>query len=239
MDHKSEYNLWHKVTDSKNSSDYLKLSKWHNEAFLAFNDVSGKKVLEVGCGKGDFSLYLAEKGATIIGTDFSETAIEIATAKGKLYKSSATFLEMDAQMICFEDAFFDIIYSCECLEHIPDPTKALKEFQRVLKSGGIAIITTENYSNAMIFLWLKSWITKTPFNSGEKIQPIENFFVFWRVKKMMNNAGFVVKKITGWHYVFLILPRNINLILQHINNKLAKWLFKPFARHMTYLLQKK
>ena len=237
-DLKSAYNQWHKEVGAGESNSELQLCQWHKDAFAAFDKVQQQKVLEVGCGRGDFSLFLSGKGAVVHGTDFSDSAIEIAKAKVANNYSNIQFSVADAQQMPFGDAVFDVIYSCECLEHIPDPQKALNELFRVLKPGGTAVITTENYSNGMIILWLKSWITKQPFNSGSEIQPIENFFLFWKVKRMMRKSGFIVSKITGWHYVFMILPGNRNWIKEEIKNKTAKTILKPFARHMTFLLKK-
>ena len=237
-DLQNEYNQWHKDVATKESLEKTQLCTWHNEAFKTYNNVKGKSVLEIGCGRGDFSLFLGERGGKVHGTDFSNAAIEIAKEKAIIRNARVDFSVVDAQTIPFENESFDVIFSCECLEHIPDPQKALNEIYRILKSGGTAVITTENYSNAMIIPWIQSWVTKKAFNSGDEVQPIENFFLYWNVKKMMKKSGFRVKKITGWHYVFLILPRSLNVIVEKIENKFLRSAVKPFARHMTFLLQK-
>lgn len=234
----SAYNQWHKDISLNETNGKLHLCRWHLEAYHSFDSIQNKLVLEVGCGRGDFSIFLSNKGAFVQGTDFSASAIDIAKERGRTNQSMANFSVADAQQLNFSNESFDVIYSCECLEHIPNPQKALDEFFRVLKPNGTAVITTENYSNGMIIPWIKSWLTKHPFNSGDKVQPIENFFLYWRVKRMMQKSGFKVKQIKGWHYVFLILPRNKNWIINTINNKWAKNILKPFARHMTFVLQK-
>ena len=71
----------------------------------------------------------------------------------------------DAQALLFEDMYFDYIVSCECLEHVPRPPKMLANLYRCLKSKGGFILTTENYFNAVMLVWLKSWLTRQPFNS--------------------------------------------------------------------------
>jgi ubiquinone/menaquinone biosynthesis C-methylase UbiE len=237
-DLKLEYDKWHKDVAVNESSNTITLCEWHHDAVEAFSDIQGKDVLEIGCGRGDFSLYLKKFNAVIHGTDFSDSAISIAKAKAALTQVNISFTVADAQNLPFPDSSFDVLYSCECLEHIPDPQKALDEMFRVLRTNGMAVITTENYSNGMLALWIKSWLTKKPFNSGDEVQPIEHFFLFWKVLKMMRGSGFRVKEFKGWHYVFLILPRGKNWIINRIHNKTAKWLFKPFARHMTFLLEK-
>lgn len=232
------YNEWHKKESTHGTADLIHLSNWHKEALQLCGELYNKKVLEVGCGQGDFTFFLHDKGADITGSDFSGFAVEKAIERNKVRKSAADFVVADAHSLPFENNVFDLVFSCECLEHVHDPQKALNELYRVLKPGGKVILTTENYSNGMIIPWIKSWITGVPFNSGNEVQPNENFFVYWRVKRMMRRSGFTVKKITGWHYVFLILPRNKNLIVETIKNKKLKGVLKLFARHLSYLLVK-
>jgi ubiquinone biosynthesis O-methyltransferase len=235
---KELYNHWHDDVAKAEDKNSLHLCRWHYEAIKLCNDISGRKVLEAGCGRGDFSIYLSQKSAYVDGFDFSEAAIEIAKKKALFMNAIVNFFVANAQDLPIENDLYDIIFSCECLEHLPDPQKALNEFYRVLKPGGLLVLTTENYSNGMIIPWIKSWVTRKPFNSGDEVQPIENFFLYWEVKKMMEKSGFIVKKVTGWHYVFLILPRNKNLIKEDIQNKNLKSFLKPFARHMSFLLVK-
>jgi|SRR3989344_2999245 len=100
------------------------------------------KVLDVGCGVGQVSNFLAGRGYNVIGTDISQLLIEEAKKNGK-----ANFRVMDALNLEFEDKRFDCVISAETIEHIPDPEKMLSEIHRVLKNGGILVLRFPNRQN--------------------------------------------------------------------------------------------
>jgi ubiquinone biosynthesis O-methyltransferase len=231
-----DYNKWHEEVHGSESLDVLRLAQWHHSAMVIAPEVTNRKVLEVGCGAGDFSITLSQKGAQVWGVDFSARAIEIAQAKSRVHKSNAQFRVADAQNLPFEDGTYDVVFSCECLEHVPDPQKMITEIHRVLKPGGTFVLTTENYSNAMALLWLKCWLTGKPFNSGAGVQPIEHFFVFWKVRKMLAQAGFKLEEQTGNHHVFFILPKMHphTFVKEEFQSKMLSRLFRSIARHMAF-----
>jgi SAM-dependent methyltransferase len=150
------------------------------------------------------------------------------------------FQVADAQALPFGDKSFDLVISCECLEHVPSPSKALAEMFRVLKAGGRLILTTENYSNGMLVYWLMSWLQRTPFNSGAGVQPIEHFFLYWRVARMMKSAGFELQRMLGAHFVFFALPgmHPHTFVRESIQSSLIARLLHPFARHVAFELRK-
>ncbi len=231
------YDDWHNQVHGSDNLSELHLDEWHQNALSLFpSGVSGLKILEVGCGVGDFALYLANQGADVTAVDFSPKAIEIAKTKSDRQNKSVDFRVADAQALSFADNSFDLLVSCECLEHVPVPKLAIAEFYRVLKPSGKLVLTTENYSNAMLLYWLACWLRKEPFNSGESVQPIEQFFLYWGVKRLMHLAGFRVERMIGSHHVFLLLPRchPHTFVKERFQNPSLAALFKPFARHMAF-----
>ena len=230
------YDRWHINVHGEEDASTIKLEEWHENALQLLPPVKGLKVLEVGCGVGDFALYLSQQGAEVTAIDFSSQAIKLATEKTKVQGSNVNFMVADAQAVPFAENSFDLVVSCECLEHVPSPQLALNEMYRVLKPQSKLLLTTENYSNAILLGWLVCWLRKEPFNSGEQVQPIEHFFLFWKVKKMFIEAGFNVKTMLGSHHVFLLLPRchpHTFVVERFKHNFMAKTLL-PFARHMTF-----
>jgi tocopherol O-methyltransferase len=104
-----------------------------------------QNILDVGCGIGGSSLYLAEKfGATVTGITLSPVqanrAKERARATGLQDKTD--FQVANAQSMPFADNSFDLLWSLESGEHMPDKQQFLQECYRVLKPGGKLIFVT-------------------------------------------------------------------------------------------------
>jgi ubiquinone biosynthesis O-methyltransferase len=236
-----EYNQWHQKVHGAENPEAISLQDWHKNALSLSPSLKDLAILEVGCGVGDFAIYLADQGADVTAVDLSPQAIKMALKKSKAQNKTVDFQVANAQSLPFENDSFDIVFSCECLEHVPTPQLALSEFHRVLKPSGRLLLTTENYSNAMILGWIVCWIRKEPFNSGAGVQPIEHFFLFWRVKRMLKKAGFHVQNMIGSHHVFLMLPRfdPHTFVVEAFKTPLVKNLFCPFARHMAFSATKR
>ena len=101
-------------------------------------DITGEKLLDLGCGAGENSVYFAKKGALCVATDYSpgmvEVALKLAETNGvKIEGCTANAMELE-----FPDNTFDIVYASNLLHHLPEPKMAIREMHRVLKPGGKA-----------------------------------------------------------------------------------------------------
>jgi len=112
--------------------------KLNNPAFLSFiGDLSGKTVLDAGCGEGYNTRLLARTGARMVGIDISSRMIEHARQEehrdplGIRYEV-ASFRDLSA----FDDVSFDVVVSFMALMDSPDFPRAVKEIHRVLRSEG-------------------------------------------------------------------------------------------------------
>ncbi|MBD2347063.1 methyltransferase domain-containing protein [Anabaena subtropica] len=106
---------------------------------------TAENILDVGCGIGGSSLYLAEKfDAKATGITLSPVQANRATERAKEAGLSgrSQFLVANAQAMPFADNSFDLVWSLESGEHMPDKTKFLQECYRVLKPGGRLIMVT-------------------------------------------------------------------------------------------------
>ncbi len=102
-------------------------------------------ILDVGCGIGGSSLYLAEKfGAKVTGITLSPVQANRAQERAKVAGLTATtdFQVANALEMPFADHSFDLVWSLESGEHMPDKVKFLQECYRVLKPGGRLILAT-------------------------------------------------------------------------------------------------
>ncbi|MFH0762961.1 MAG: class I SAM-dependent methyltransferase [Candidatus Omnitrophota bacterium] len=113
------------------------------------NDSAGKRVLELGCGDGYGSFYLAKIASRAVGIDYEEKVI--LQAKNKYRHPNLSFLCMNATNLGFKDNSFDIICSFQVIEHIPENKLMLylSEIKRVLSPGGRFYLSTLNLEHNM------------------------------------------------------------------------------------------
>lgn len=114
------------------------------DELLRWGEVTqAQKILDVGCGIGGSSLYLAEKfGATATGITLSPVQAQRARERATAAELPAQFEVADALHMPFEDASFDFVWSLESGEHMPDKVKFMQECFRVLKPGGKFVMAT-------------------------------------------------------------------------------------------------
>jgi ubiquinone/menaquinone biosynthesis C-methylase UbiE len=103
-------------------------------------DVRGLTVLDLGCGTGRHSMWLAEAGARVTGIDFSEGML--AEARRKPGAEAIRFLAHDLhQPLPLPDAAFDVVVSGLVLEHLRELDLFFAEARRVLKPGARAVVS--------------------------------------------------------------------------------------------------
>ncbi len=100
-----------------------------------------KKVLDLGCGEGDFLKICQERGLECFGVDISSYALKKAKKRigGELRK-----LDLEREKLVWPDGFFDAVTAFDLLEHLKSPDLLFSETYRVLKKGGIFFATTPN-----------------------------------------------------------------------------------------------
>jgi len=104
--------------------------------------LDGLRVLDVGCGDGVLTWKLHQAGARAYGADLSDIAIRFARQQHAHHKSDAEFFVASCYDLPFPNGYFDAVISSEVIEHVQDPRKLLSEVSRVLKPGGVAVIST-------------------------------------------------------------------------------------------------
>jgi len=111
------------------------LQDYMHESFR-FDDWTGKKVLEVGCGSGIDTMEFARHGAIVTATDITDNAVTLTRELANTAGLNVKVVQTSGLDLPFPDASFDCVYSYGVLHHIPEVEKALGEISRVLKKGG-------------------------------------------------------------------------------------------------------
>ncbi len=92
------------------------------------------KLLEIGCGTGNVSSFLSQKGYLVTGCEFYPEAIDIAWRGFQI-------VEGDANSLSFKDNSFDIVGLFDVIEHFNDDISILREATRVVRKGGVISLT--------------------------------------------------------------------------------------------------
>jgi len=135
----SEY--WDKfATDSYTESDIKR-----GGSICKFNTIcdlipENSNVLDIGCLNGNLYPFLKNKIKSFTGVDLSEKLIDLA----KNRFPEQTWIQSDRLKLPFENKKFDVVTMLETLEHVDDPQSTIKEAVRVIKKGGILLVSVPN-----------------------------------------------------------------------------------------------
>jgi 2-polyprenyl-3-methyl-5-hydroxy-6-metoxy-1,4-benzoquinol methylase len=136
----SEKKYYYKTFASSSGDQDLESESFFRKVNLKFKemlgDVKHKKILDIGCGVGSISFYLARRGANVTGIDLSSNLIEYCKKEAKRRMLNIQFKEMNAQIPDFEDESFDIVVGSRVVHHIPEIKVFFKECKRLLKERG-------------------------------------------------------------------------------------------------------
>lgn len=126
-----------------------KIIKDNNFTYRILVDVFNKKInkpnlkiLDIGCGAGTISFYLANKGHDVLGIDISQKAInECLQSKKELGLNNLDFEQFDFPNN-YPKQNFDFVIFTEVIEHLEDDSRALQVINKLLKPNGIMILST-------------------------------------------------------------------------------------------------
>jgi SAM-dependent methyltransferase len=155
----------------------------HEAAYeFALEHVHGD-VLEVGCGEGYGTALLAEAATSITGVDYDLATVEHAR---RLYPQ-ARFVHGNLAALPVADASVDVLATLQVIEHVWDHPQFVRECRRVLRPGGLLLVTTPN---RLTF----SPGRDTPLNPFHTIE-----FTAGQLVDLLRHAGFVERWVGGLH----------------------------------------
>jgi len=116
--------------------------------------ISGKKVLDVGCGGGILAESMARRGADVLGIDLSVKPLRVAQLHAmEAGLPNLRYREVAAEALAAEAPHsFDVVTCMEMLEHVPDPSSVVRACATLVKPGGWVVFSTIN-RNAKAWLF--------------------------------------------------------------------------------------
>jgi SAM-dependent methyltransferase len=136
--------LWRSLPDELSPPDLELRSR-----FLLGEARAGVRMLDLGCGAGEFAAIAAASGAELIGVDVAEAALERARRRAPELDFRRTPVDGPLE---FADAAFDLVWASEVIEHIADTAPWLSEVRRVLAPGGRLLLTTPSHGRLRLLL---------------------------------------------------------------------------------------
>ncbi len=226
---RSDYDAWHQRIFDADPSHDDSLSPWYRLVYEYIGAVAGLRVLEVACGRGGFVRLLANAGAVVTGCDFSGAALHATRLKlcTNGQPPPVTLVQGDAQHLPFADGSFDVLVSCETIEHLPDVQAALREMHRVTRPGGKLFLTTPNYFN---FMGLYEIYARLRHPSRKDDQPFDRRQWFPQIHKWIRHAGWTILRTDGTVHQFPFIPGR-NPVRWHSleSSRALRKLLGPFA----------
>lgn len=177
-----------------------------------FKEENYERILDLGCGTGKHSIFLAKKGFSVYATDMSQTGIDIARKKAtSLGLNNIHFKQHDMRTIPFPDGFFDAVVCTWTIYHgtISEIRKTLGEIYRVLKSNGTVLtdfLSASDVTHGLgreiesnTFIGAKVQEEDIPHHYSSREELIQLFSEFRELKIRSSTSSYIDEK--GEEYV--------------------------------------
>jgi ubiquinone/menaquinone biosynthesis C-methylase UbiE len=239
MSLRTDYDSWHERVFSADQEHEDASSPWYELVREQIGNVTGLRILEVACGRGGFVKELSRNGAHVTGCDFSHAALRVGQEKLRTLGNgtSAALIQGDAQALPFADESFDLVVSCETIEHVPDVRKALREMWRVARPGAKLFLTTPNYANLM---GLYDLYARVRHPGRRDDQPFDRRQWFPQIRGYVRGAGWTIRRSDGTVHQLPIFPGRNPVGLPALeSNQVIRRLLSPLAFHYFLVSEKR
>lgn len=152
------------------------------------------KILDVACGGGFLSNYLAKAGYSVTGIDAAEDAISVARNYDQT--ENVDYQLADAGKLPFESNSFDVVTMMDFLEHVTDPSLPLAEAKRVLRPGGLIFFHTFNRTKIAKWVAIDA-VEKFVKNTPKDLHVIDMFIKPRELCDILRNLGFQIEDLFG------------------------------------------
>lgn len=233
-DIRSRYDKWHESLDASSTV----AEPWYElvRQRLRPEDVAGRRILEVACGRGGFACWLAASPSApeaVVAADYSSVAVEKGRGLARrLGVARISWENGDIGALPHPADSFDTVISCETVEHVENAQTAIRELARVLKPGGRLFLTTPNYMGP--YGLYRVYLRMRGRRFTETGQPVNRFTTLPRSVYWVWRAGLRIRQVgAGGHYLFWPgrPPQRVP--------RLEIGLLSPFALHSIIVAEKR
>ena len=110
-------------------------------------NLEATQVLDVGTGPGFFAIVMAQKGYPVTAVDYTHSMLKEAGNNAGTLAAKISFQKMNAEELTFPDNSFEVIVTRNLTWNLPNPEKAYRQWERVLKPGGLLLNFDANWYN--------------------------------------------------------------------------------------------
>jgi SAM-dependent methyltransferase len=187
------------------------------ERWIPFDELRGKRVLEIGCGLGAHAQLLSATGCHLTCIDITDRAVDNTRRRLALSGLSADVFSMDAEEMDFHDAEFDFVWSWGVIHHSAHPERILRQVYRILKAGGEFRFMVYHRPSLSGFYSLVRGFLTGKFSRGMSARQVLSFYTdgylarFYtrrELRELLLNCGFsrLETRILGQKSELLPLP---------------------------------
>jgi SAM-dependent methyltransferase len=178
-------------------------------------------LLDLGCGDGNHTAWLAAFADKIYGSDYN--IVRLARARG--LNGKATFFLADILDYPARDGFFDVVFFNHVIEHIPDDAGALAEIYRIMAPGGVLILGTPNEG---------SWWWQLAYRRAPHVRASTDHVHFYTAETLTAKiaaAGFTTAEVEHTGFGPPDFAWDMRLRPYKILDTLFEWLGRTFLPH--------
>ena len=223
--------LWNTVVSKDTGRTFSNDRAWYKyaKALVKGITISQQPVLDLGCGRGEFSFLLRQLGGQVTACDGDSVTLSMLTEKEPPFRVSEVNLESP---LPFADHSFHCVVLLEVIEHISLAEQLLLEIRRVLVPGGYLLLSTPNFA---WFVWrIRHLWGGYPPNEGVHVR----FFTRKKLETVLHESGFDIIGRRSYTVV-ICLNRFLRLLgaRETLNVYVPPLLESLFAQDFVWLLQ--
>lgn len=202
--HRSDYESWraHRLRQEEDQQPAIETLR-----LLFQSRLPELRILDIGAGMGGYPVGLRLAGLACDGIEFNPDYVHISGLRARLHDLEPMVRLGRIEALPVVDATYDVVHCHDVLEHCEDPEKGLKEMARVLKPGGVALVTFINR-----FAWkdphyhlrgvnwlprkLGSWLAHKRFKKNvdffkdnQRLDEM-HYFSAWKARALVGRSGF-------------------------------------------------